>query len=151
MISTSPDGVRAEVRTLLELELTAVPEAIPVARRAITEVCEELRLAIDVVERVQLAVTEAVTNCVLHAFKYGHCAATYMLESRTEENALLVVVHDNGVGMASVHQAPRRPIAGLGLGLGLRMIHQLADGADVSSTPGYGTRVAMRFVMQHHP
>jgi stage II sporulation protein AB (anti-sigma F factor) len=149
--SSPPEGVPNAVRAHIELEFPAVPEAIPEARRAISEMCEQLRLAVDLAERVRLAVTEAVTNCVLHAFDCGHHAATYMLQSRTEDNALVVVVHDNGVGMASIPTPMHRPIPGIGLGLGLRIIHELADSADVSSKPGAGTRVAMRFVMQHEP
>jgi stage II sporulation protein AB (anti-sigma F factor) len=135
----------------VELEFVAAPEAIAEARRAISEVCEQLRLAADLAERVRLAVTEAVTNCVLHAFDCGHHTATYMLQSRTEDNALVVIVQDDGAGMTSVSPPMQRPIPRLGLGLGLRIIHELADAAEISSKPGSGTRVAMRFVMQHCP
>jgi stage II sporulation protein AB (anti-sigma F factor) len=121
------------------MELPAVPEAVPRARAAITELCECLDVAEGVVERVRIAVTEACTNCVLHAFPGDRVSSTYMLETRVEARALVVIVHDCGVG---IYVAPSSDAE---IGLGLRLINELADRVDVSSRPGHGTRVEMRF------
>lgn len=61
-----------------------------------------------------------------------------MLATWIDDGALLVVAHDcaAGIGLPSVDG---------GLGLGFRIIEELADGTDVSSRLGSGTRVAMRF------
>lgn len=122
----------------LELEIAAVPEALPQARAAITELCAELDLDDDVVERVRIAVTEACGNCVRHAYGPSPASATYMLETHLDADALVVVVHDYGVGIVKTS-------ANAGLGLGLRLIEELSESVDVSSRAGHGTRVAMRF------
>ena len=124
----------------LELELTATPDEVSHARHAVTALCEELGLDDDVVERVTIAVNEACTNCVLHAYDAEPEGSTYMLETRLEHDALFVVVHDCGLGVARRGRTA-------GLGLGMRMIEAMADETSVSSRPGRGTRVAMRFAV----
>jgi serine/threonine-protein kinase RsbW len=119
------------------MELPAVPETVPRARAAITDLCERLDVAEGVVERVRIAVTEACTNCVLHAYQSDRTNSTYMLETRIEDHSVVVIVHDRGLGMTFSRNA--------GIGLGLRLIEELADSAEVSSCPGHGTRVEMRF------
>jgi stage II sporulation protein AB (anti-sigma F factor) len=128
------------VSVRLELELAAVPEDVPRARAAITDLCARLEIAADVVERVRLAVTEACANSVLHAYDGDSVDPTYMLETSMEGDALLVVVHDCGRGVQRSRNA--------GLGLGLRLIEELADQTYLSSRPGYGTRTMMRFELR---
>ena len=55
----------------LELEQPAVPDSVPLARFQITGLCEELCLEEELTARIRLAVTEACTNCVLHAYGAG--------------------------------------------------------------------------------
>ncbi len=123
----------------LELEQPAAPDSVPKARFQVMELCEELCLEKELTARIRLAVTEACTNCVLHA--YGDEArpgSTYMLEASVDGDDVVVVVNDCGIGVA-------RAAATSGLGFGLRLIDDAADGTVVSSRPGYGTRVVMRF------
>jgi anti-sigma regulatory factor (Ser/Thr protein kinase) len=102
--------------------------------------CEHLGLAGELTERIRLAVTEACTNCVLHA--YGDAtSATFAVEARVEGDWLLLVVRDYGRGMTPGRQR------GDTLNVGLDLIEELADSASVSTRPGRGTRVAMRFAI----
>jgi anti-sigma regulatory factor (Ser/Thr protein kinase) len=127
----------------LELEFTAIPEGVTSARAAITTLCQSLDLEDDVVDRVKIAVNEACINCVQHAYAFdANGGTTYMLEARCEDDALVVIVHDYGVGMLA-----DSPSANAGLGLGLRLMEQLADRVSITSNPGRGTRVVMRFVL----
>jgi serine/threonine-protein kinase RsbW len=130
------------VHLSLELELAARPDGLPWARGAITELCERLDVDEEVVERVRIAVTEACSNCVRHAYDGEQPSSTYLLETRVEDNALIVVVNDCGMGMGMAE-----PSKHAGFGLGLRLIRELADSAHISSRPGHGTRVVMRFQM----
>ena len=126
----------------LELEQPAIPGSVPLARSEITEYCEELMVDPDVTARIRLAVTEACTNCVLHAYG-GEAgpASTYMLEASVDGDDVVAVVNDCGIGTA-------RSGATAGFGFGLLLIDDAADGTVVSSRPGYGTRVVMRFALQ---
>lgn len=113
-------------------------------REAITELCERLEIEDDVVERIRIAVTEACTNCVQHAFAGNHRNPTYMLEAGVEDGALVVVIHDYGFGIVRGQRSTNA-----GLGLGLRLIDKLADSAEVASRVGHGTRVEMGFAAHH--
>ena len=69
-----------------------------------------------------------------------------MLETRVTDDALLVVVHDYGIGMTS-----GQPSTNMGLGLGMKLIERLTDGTHISTCQGRGTRVAMRFATPPRP
>jgi anti-sigma regulatory factor (Ser/Thr protein kinase) len=126
----------------LRLHLSATPEEIPFARAAITRLCEHLEIDDERTTRIRLAITEACTNCVLHAYDENADSATYVLDARVERHALRVVVCDRGVGIPNL-----RPDTPSSLGFGLTLIEALADSTDISPRPGGGMRVLMRFAM----
>jgi anti-sigma regulatory factor (Ser/Thr protein kinase) len=126
----------------LKIELQAVPAKVPSARGAITRLCEHLEIEDEIAGQIRLAVTEACTNCVLHAYDGDAVASpTFALEARVEDGALLVVVRDAGAGITAA------PSTRAGLGLGLRLMRAAASSVDITSRPGAGTRVAMRFAL----
>jgi stage II sporulation protein AB (anti-sigma F factor) len=137
-----PRGTARERTSRLHLCLSATPEEVPFARAAITRLCEHLEIGDDLTERIRLAVTEACTNCVLHAYATSADAATYVLDARLDEHVMRVVVCDRGLG---VHSGRPRERDAVGLGLGLGLIEELADSSCVSPRRGGGTRVVMRF------
>jgi anti-sigma regulatory factor (Ser/Thr protein kinase) len=147
----------------LSISLPATPERVPAARGAITLLCEELEIEAALAGDIRLAVTEACTNCVLHAY-VGDCPdehPTFALEARVEDDELLVVVRDSGSGElrprggsgggrgGAAARGPRGGGGGSGgLGFGLGLMRQLASSVDVLARPGRGTRVALRFALR---
>jgi anti-sigma regulatory factor (Ser/Thr protein kinase) len=129
----------------LTLEIEAVRERVPGARRAVTDLCEELGVAGELRERVRLAMTEACANCVRHAYADHPVNAVFELDAHVEEDALVVVVRDGGIGFFVGRTPPTD-----GAGHGIELIDRLADGAHIWSRPGQGTRITMRFVMRGH-
>jgi anti-sigma regulatory factor (Ser/Thr protein kinase) len=126
----------------LRMEVPAAPAAVPSARGAVTRLCEHLGIEGELTERIRLATTEACSNCVRHAYREGDAGSTLALEARVEHDTFVLVVRDYGQGITAGR--PSRPGS---LRLGLRMIEELADSSSISSRPGRGTRVAMRFAM----
>jgi anti-sigma regulatory factor (Ser/Thr protein kinase) len=127
----------------LAIELPAVPERVPAARGAISRLCERLEIEDALAADIRLAVTEACTNAVLHAYEGARPGRprTFALEARLEDDELLVVVRDSGSGVL-------RPQSGRGgLGYGLGLMRRLASSVDVLARPGRGTCVAMRFAL----
>jgi anti-sigma regulatory factor (Ser/Thr protein kinase) len=122
------------------MEVPAEAAAVPDARVAVTRFCEGLGLAGELTERVRLATTEACTNCVLHAYEDEGPNETFAVEARVERDELLLVVRDSGHGLLGTRQTGRDTLQ-----LGLGLIEELADSTSISSSPGHGTRVAMRF------
>ena len=84
-----------------------------------------------------LAVTEAVTNAVVHAFIEREPGSVWTrIEAAPDE--LVVVVTDNGRGMQPRADSP-------GLGLGLPTIASLTTAMDMHAPPGGGTVMTMTF------
>lgn len=129
----------------LRLRLSASPDEVPFARAAITRLCEHFQIADAQTENIRLAVTEACSNCVQHAYD-TMSEGTYVLDARVDNDALHVTVCDSGVGVHNA-QAAVRPGFESGLGSGLYLIRTLADSAEISTRPSGGTRVVMRFAL----
>jgi anti-sigma regulatory factor (Ser/Thr protein kinase) len=123
----------------LELDLPALPESSSRARHAVTGALEGTPVDL---AAVRLAVTEAVTNAVVHA--YRHCGETeapgrIRVALNLKEDAACVIVADDGLGMAPNPSSP-------GLGLGLSLIASMCDELEIDER-GSGTRVRMRFAL----
>src|ERR1700745_34030 len=129
---------RGEVR----ISLPATGEALRRVRHALGGCAEALDADPQVVGNVQLAVTEACSNVVVHAYD-GH-VGTLEVEGRYEDGQLVVWVRDFGRGITPPPQAP-------GLGIGMNVIASRAD--VVEAYPGFlrGTTVVMRFDLAPRP
>jgi anti-sigma regulatory factor (Ser/Thr protein kinase) len=88
---------------------------------------------------VGTAVSEAVANSVIHAFRGRERAGQISIQAEVVDNQLVVAVSDDGTGMRP------NPADG-GLGLGLPLIGRLTDSYEVVSDDS-GTVVRMRFAL----
>jgi serine/threonine-protein kinase RsbW len=131
----------------LTLELPAAPLGIPQARAAVTQLCDALDVAAEVRENVRLAVTEACTNCVLHAYDGSAPSSTYRLEARQQAGEIVIVVEDwgAGIGGGGRTEAARR-VEG-SHGRGLAVMQAAATSVEIASAIGQGTRVELRFAL----
>jgi serine/threonine-protein kinase RsbW len=86
---------------------------------------------------VLLAVSEVVTNCVVHAYR-GQPGGKVAIEARQSGDRLMLSVADEGGGMAPRHDSP-------GLGLGLPLVGRVAHSVDITARAGGGTLVSMCF------
>ena len=118
---------------LLELELPAEGESVAKARHAASEVAQAVG-APDI--DVKIAVSEAVGNCVLHAFR-DEGPGTIRVTARLNRDRLVVSVSDDGHGMRPHLDSP-------GLGLGISLITKVAKDVRFDSTDT-GTTVSMSF------
>jgi anti-sigma regulatory factor (Ser/Thr protein kinase) len=108
------------------------------ARRAVVDWARRHVEDRAVLSDLALAVTEAATNVVLHAYRDRDEPGSVLIEARRLFDHVSVSVRDEGTGLT-----PRLDSPGLGLGLGL--IAQVADSADVRAPESGGTEVVMRF------
>lgn len=115
------------------------------ARGALSAFAAQADPTLDELADVKTAASEAVTNCIVHAYPevIGPVTLTAALY---EDGTLRVVVADRGVGIADVEQA-RAPMFTTGgperAGLGFAVMESFMDSVKVRSTPGKGTRVTM--------
>jgi anti-sigma regulatory factor (Ser/Thr protein kinase) len=121
------------------LRLAADPASATRARHAAVTLADELGASPDTRAGIAVAVTEAVANVVVHAYR-GIAASGVEIALSGDEEALDVEIRDRGVGLR-----PRDDSPGLGLGLGL--MAQLADSFEVADVDGGGTCVHLRFAL----
>ncbi len=120
----------------LRVELEPVPQNVPLARDAASQFAQ--RVGADH-PTVALAVSEAVSNVVMHAFR-GKDPRAFRLEAAVEEGCLSVAVIDRGIGMTPNPASP-------GLGLGLALIGGLAEPVEIASSEE-GTSIRMYFPLE---
>jgi serine/threonine-protein kinase RsbW len=123
----------------LERTALARPQTIGELRRELAGYAEEAGASDAAREAVALAVSEALTNAVVHAYRDRE-PGPIIVEAWTDgDGHLLVVVCDEGSGMV-----PRTDSAGLGVGLSV--MAQMADDVRVATLQDTsGTRVSLRF------
>ena len=115
----------------------ATPDAVPEARHLLVQLVERDRPeASEIVDAVGLTVSEAVGNVVRHAYRDSP-PGLVEISAQVQYGWLVVWVRDHGAGMASDTPEP-------GLGLGLQIMHALAD-THVTRPPGGGIEVSLRF------
>ena len=116
------------------------------ARTAAACFAAQLDPTLDEVNDIKTAVSEAVTNCIVHA--YPDCLGTVTMRLRLfEDNTLEIVIKDSGVGIPDVEKA-RKPLYTTGgadrSGMGFTIMESFMDLLKVRSVQGKGTTVTMR-------
>jgi anti-sigma regulatory factor (Ser/Thr protein kinase) len=119
------------------LWVAAVPASVPIVRHRLDTLLDSHELPTDRAGDIRLAVTEAATNAILHAYptpKHGDVLIT----ADISRDVLTMIVRDYGAGIQ-----PNRPSNGRGVGL--RLIHHLADTVDITDAePGLALRMTFR-------
>ncbi|MBR5874231.1 MAG: anti-sigma F factor [Oscillospiraceae bacterium] len=115
------------------------------ARMTIASFCMQFDPTIEQLNDIKTAVSEAVTNCVVHA--YPDNVGTVYITAKLKNNILTVTVKDKGVGISDIQQA-MQPMFTTDAkteraGLGFAVMQTFMDKIKVYSTVGKGTRVVM--------
>ena len=129
---------------ILEFPSKSVNEAF--ARSAVACFAAQLDPTLEELGDIRTAVSEAVTNCIVHAYPDGYGMIT--LRCRIlKDNILDVVIKDRGVGITDLEQA-RRPTFTTGgeerSGMGSTNMERFMTSVDVTFTPEKGTSIHMR-------
>jgi len=116
------------------------------ARSAVACFASQMDPTLEELGDIRTAVSEAVTNCIVHAYPNEYGLIT--LRCRIlKDNILDVVVKDQGVGIADIEQA-RRPMYTTGgndrSGMGFTIMESFMTSFEIKSAVGKGTTVHMR-------
>lgn len=129
---------------ILEFPSKSVNEAF--ARSAVACFAAQMDPTLEELGDIRTAVSEAVTNCIVHAYPDGFGMIT--LRCRIlKDNILDIVIKDRGVGIPDLEQA-RRPAFTTGggdrSGMGFTIMESFMTTFEVTSQPDKGTSVHMR-------
>ena len=120
------------------------------ARSAVACFAAQLDPTMEELGDIRTAVSEAVTNCIVHAYPDG--LGTICLRCRIlKDNVLDIVIKDKGIGIENLEKA-REPMFTTGgaerSGMGFTIMESFMSSFRVTSKPGKGTTVHMRRKLQ---
>ena len=125
----------------VEIEIAAAAPGVPLVRHALRGLLSGLDVDEDVIADIALAVTEACTNAVVHAYAGHDHEGTIHVIATHVDGSLAVTVRDHGNGMSARVDTP-------GLGVGLPVIAAIAQSIEIGAPDtGDGTEVRMRFAL----
>ena len=120
------------------------------ARSAVACFAAQMDPTLDELGDIRTAVSEAVTNCIVHAYPDGLGQITVRCRI-LKDNTLDIVIKDKGVGIENLEQA-RTPMYTTGgserSGMGFTIMESFMTQLEIQSFPGKGTSVHMRRKLQ---
>ena len=120
------------------------------ARSAVACFAAQLDPTLEELGDIRTAVSEAVTNCIVHAYPEGYGLITLRCRF-LKDHVLDIVIKDKGVGISDLEQA-RKPMFTTGgserSGMGFTIMESFMTSFSVASSPGKGTSVHMRRRLQ---
>ncbi|HEY7967873.1 MAG TPA: ATP-binding protein [Solirubrobacteraceae bacterium] len=118
----------------------AVPESVAAVRGALHRFAQRSGVPRRTADAVALAASEAATNVVVHAYREADAPGKIEIAAAVAADELWVIVTDAGAGLRPRPDSP-------GLGLGLAIIAQIADGVDLVKPAAGGLELRMRFAL----
>ena len=115
------------------------------ARQAVAAFAAQLDPTIEEINDIKTAVSEAVTNCIVHAYRdtLGYITVSAKLY---DDGEIQIIVRDKGCGIIDIQQA-RQPMFTTGdagrSGMGFTIMESFMDRLRVRSREGVGTQVTM--------
>jgi len=139
----------------MKLRLPAISVNEAVARSVISCFSAELNPTVEELGDLRCAVSEAVTNCIVHAYRDlppGTVGNVYISARLYDTREITVEISDNGCGIEDVALA-RTPAYTTGeslerCGMGFLVMESFTDSLSVKSKPGRGTTVLMRKILK---
>ncbi|MGL4522138.1 MAG: anti-sigma F factor [Bacilli bacterium] len=135
---------------VMKLTIAALPENVALSRVAVSAFIAHSDVTVEVLDDVKTAVSEAVTNCIVHGYNNNPEQMVY-LEATLEENVLEIIVSDDGVGIVDLEEA-RQPLYSTRpeeerSGMGITIMESFMDSCEIVTILGQGTTVTMKKVL----
>ena len=135
-----------EKKECMSMKMDSLSKNEEFARGVVAVFASRLDPTLEELDDIKTAVSEAVTNAVIHGYQNGE--GVIELTASAEGKILTVTVKDTGVGIADVEKAmePMFTTAPEGdrSGMGFSFMEAFMDQVEVVSAPGEGTTVTMR-------
>ena len=115
------------------------------ARACISAFAAQLDPTLEEINDIKTAVSEAVTNCIVHAYK-EKIGKIYISAELCDKNIIKIKIRDTGCGIENVEKAMEplyTTIGGERAGLGFAVMQSFMDTVKVRSAVGKGTSIVM--------
>lgn len=135
-------------------EMTLIINANPInesfARSTVAAFCARLNPTVEEIGDIKTAVSEAVTNCVVHAYEYK--SGEIEIKTELKQGCIFITISDKGRGIKDV-QAAMQPFFTTGnsderSGMGFTVMAAFTDELSVHSELGKGTEVKMKKLLK---
>ena len=131
----------------LKIEFPARSENERLARVACSAFVLELDPTVEEMSELKTAISEAVTNSIIHGYK-DDVSGEVKIEAELNENVATYIITDSGCGIEDVEKAREPLYSGSGdaerSGMGFSIMEAFMDELVVESSPGRGTRIIMK-------
>ncbi len=129
----------------IKMEFDAKDENVSISRLVVAAFLSRLNPTLDEIEDVKVAVSEAVTNAIVHG--YEKCEGSVFLEIFSCDNTVMISVRDKGCGIEDVKKAKEplfttKPFEERS-GLGFTVMESFMDSLHIESAVNSGTEVTM--------
>lgn len=129
----------------MKLSVLSIPENVPLARVAVAAFASQLEFTLEDLEEIKVAVSEAVSNSIIHGYK--NCPDLHVdISCSITDDILEITVEDQGDGIQDIEQAmqPTFSTESARMGLGFTFMQSFMDDLQVESTVNSGTKVRMK-------
>lgn len=135
-----------------ELKFKATLSNELLARNAVTSFLSPYNIGLDEISEFKTIVSEAVSNAIIHGYKFDANKFVY-LKATIFEDEVELIVKDYGVGIENIKEArvphfTSRPDLERA-GMGLTIIDSLSDSFNITSIPGVGVKLMIK--KKFHP
>ncbi|NLJ55939.1 MAG: anti-sigma F factor [Firmicutes bacterium] len=129
----------------MALEVPAKSENESFVRVVVAAFAARLDPTLEEINELKTAVSEAVTNSILHAYEYS--TGIIRIRALIEKQQFFVEIHDSGKGIKDIAQA-REPLYTdkpelERSGMGFTIMENFMDQVTIESAPGKGTTIKM--------
>lgn len=129
----------------MKLEFLSKSNNESFARVVVAAFASQLDPTLEELSDIKTAVSEAVTNSIIHGYEYGE--GLVILEAKIIDNEIEIIIEDKGLGIGDIHQAMEpfytsKPNLERS-GMGFTVMETFMDSLKIESIKGQGTRVIM--------
>ena len=133
------------------MQISALSSNEAFVRSTVSAFCAHLKPTLEQLDEIKTAVSEAFTNCVVHAYSRDE-QQTIEVEVSLEKGVASIIIEDHGKGIEDVEKAMQpffttRPEQERS-GMGFTLMNTFMDSVTVTSQVGSGTRVVMTKIIK---
>ena len=138
--------MKEKIENEMKLEFLSKATNESFARITVAAFASQLDLSIEELADIKTAVSEAVTNCIIHG--YENRQGIIKINAKLEGNTITIQISDNGKGIENVDMA-KEPLYTTKpnlerSGMGFTIMESFMDEVEIESIVGMGTKVTMK-------